>query len=175
MQDDRNRPEPGAIGRPTRAFCRCLGLWIGGGLIGLWLGGCGAGMDGQSAQEPVGEPETVAQSTARFDQAERDLQDSLIATGQGRHEHDDEGVDSPGQPGMVPPSAPPPPGVGRAHQAQAGQSRCDRACRALASMQRSADRLCSLAGESDQRCDNVRHRVRAARHLVRQLCSDCSA
>jgi hypothetical protein len=38
-------------------------------------------------------------------------------------------------------------------------SACDLACRAFGSMQRSADRICSIAGENDQRCRRARERV----------------
>jgi hypothetical protein len=38
-------------------------------------------------------------------------------------------------------------------------SACDLACRAFGSMQRSADRICSIAGEGDQRCRRARERV----------------
>jgi hypothetical protein len=38
-------------------------------------------------------------------------------------------------------------------------STCDLACRAFGSMQRSADRICAIAGESDERCRRARGRV----------------
>lgn len=38
-------------------------------------------------------------------------------------------------------------------------SACDLACRAFGSMQRSADRICAIAGESDERCRRARGRV----------------
>ncbi len=172
MQDDRTLPDTGAIGRTDRSTSRLLGAVLCWCLLALWLGGCGAGMDGQSARDPAEEPETVSDATARFDQAEGALEDSLLAPGQGRSEWSEPGDDAPGQPGMVPP---PSPAVGRVRELEVAASHCARACRALASMQRSADRLCSLAGEADQRCANVRDRLRAARRLVRQLCTDCRA
>jgi hypothetical protein len=52
---------------------------------------------------------------------------------------------------------------------------CATACRALASMARSADHLCSLAGEGDGRCDDARGRVRGATARVRSACPTCAA
>jgi hypothetical protein len=43
---------------------------------------------------------------------------------------------------------------------------CDLACRALASMRRAAEGICSLAGEGDQRCSNARARVEQRRAEV---------
>jgi hypothetical protein len=53
-------------------------------------------------------------------------------------------------------------------------SPCETACRALASMSRSADHICLLAGDSSDHCTNARERVRAASERVRQSCSDCA-
>jgi len=52
---------------------------------------------------------------------------------------------------------------------------CATACRALASMARAADHLCSLAGEGDGRCDDARGRVRGASARVRSACPTCAA
>ncbi len=54
-----------------------------------------------------------------------------------------------------------------------GPDRCLTACRALASMQRSATRMCELIGEDDARCDSVRDRVERARQLVYGECPSC--
>ena len=43
---------------------------------------------------------------------------------------------------------------------------CQTACRALASMQRAAESVCRLAGESDARCDGAKKRVESARARV---------
>lgn len=53
-------------------------------------------------------------------------------------------------------------------------SPCETACRALASMDRAATHICSLAGDEHERCTNARERVRSATERVRQSCSDCS-
>jgi hypothetical protein len=47
-------------------------------------------------------------------------------------------------------------------------SPCDIACRALASMRRSAERLCVLAGAEHPRCQQANSRVSAAADRVRQ-------
>ncbi len=52
---------------------------------------------------------------------------------------------------------------------------CSIACRALASMASSADRLCHLAGENDGRCDDARNRVRGATARVKTACPGCAA
>jgi hypothetical protein len=50
---------------------------------------------------------------------------------------------------------------------------CATACRALASMKRSAEHLCSLAG--DGRCEDARGRVRGASARVHAACPTCAA
>ncbi len=59
--------------------------------------------------------------------------------------------------------------------ALSGQAGCDRACRALRSMIRSADRLCAMAeDEAEKRvCDEARRRVRWAKDTVRSNCRRC--
>jgi hypothetical protein len=53
---------------------------------------------------------------------------------------------------------------------------CTAACRALASMERAAGRLCSLASEpSEQRqCEDAKDRLERARARVRGSCGPCS-
>jgi hypothetical protein len=45
-------------------------------------------------------------------------------------------------------------------------SPCDTACRALASMERSTERICALAGETDTSCASARSMVKASRERV---------
>ncbi len=55
---------------------------------------------------------------------------------------------------------------------------CSIACRALASMRRSADRLCELAPSASPdapRCDDARERVGKAERRVRERCPGCVA
>lgn len=56
-----------------------------------------------------------------------------------------------------------------------GGDACATACRALASMQSSADHLCKLAGEGDGRCEDARGRVRGASARVRSVCPMCAS
>jgi hypothetical protein len=51
---------------------------------------------------------------------------------------------------------------------------CVTACRALASMGRSAAHVCDLAGEGDERCESARGRVSRATDRVRSRCPSCS-
>jgi len=51
--------------------------------------------------------------------------------------------------------------------------RCHVACRALSSMRRATDRLCSLAGEHDDRCARARTRVTVAATRVEADCEEC--
>jgi hypothetical protein len=59
------------------------------------------------------------------------------------------------------PASPPAPAEEGAVQPDAGSS-CELACRALSSMRRAADRICSIAGESAPRCSRARVRVETA-------------
>ena len=164
MHNHQNRVPP----RPGLAARRALGWLLTGCLLGLGLAGCGAGVDSKGVQDPGGPPTGIDEAALQFERAEQDLRDSMLITGLDRH---DRMGGPPAQPGYAQP--PPPPSVGGTHESVDRRDRCEMACRALASMERSADRLCSLAGDQDSRCTNVRHRVRAARRLVRLWCPDC--
>ena len=54
-------------------------------------------------------------------------------------------------------------------------SDCERACKALGSMQRSSGRICELNGPSDpgSRCQKARDRLEAARETLRKRCGSC--
>jgi hypothetical protein len=52
---------------------------------------------------------------------------------------------------------------------------CAIACRALASMERATEHLCSLAGSADARCEGARARVKGASARVREKCPACSS
>ncbi len=52
---------------------------------------------------------------------------------------------------------------------------CDNACRAFASMQRAAARLCELANDSDPRCTSANERLINARKRVQTACPACEA
>lgn len=53
------------------------------------------------------------------------------------------------------------------------RSPCETACKALASMQRSADRICELTDESSARCTNARSSVSDARERVERAGCGC--
>jgi len=59
--------------------------------------------------------------------------------------------------------------------ALSGQAGCERACRALRSMMRSADRLCAMAEDDAEKrvCDEAQRRVRWAKDTVRSNCRRC--
>jgi hypothetical protein len=52
---------------------------------------------------------------------------------------------------------------------------CTTACSALASMERAADHLCTLAGATDPRCTTARTRVQSASARVHAACPVCSS
>jgi hypothetical protein len=52
---------------------------------------------------------------------------------------------------------------------------CANACRALASMERATEHLCSLAGSADARCEGARARVKGAGARVREKCPGCAS
>ncbi len=52
-------------------------------------------------------------------------------------------------------------------------STCDLVCRALASMRRSADRICELVGDSDPRCSQAKKQVDDAARRVRSASCTC--
>lgn len=110
---------------------------------------------------------TPAEAEAVFDAAEQELGDMLLSSAGYGH-----------GPPVIPQPAPPAPqqdGLQVSEAVRKSEDRCARACRALASMQRAADRLCELTGEEDGRCKSVRARVASAREVVRATCPDCEA
>lgn len=57
---------------------------------------------------------------------------------------------------------------------QSAAGDCGTACRALASMERAAERICTLLSEEHQRCATARDRVRTARRRVERGCGECA-
>jgi len=53
--------------------------------------------------------------------------------------------------------------------------RCTVACRALASMRRSAEGLCRMVGDEDPRCESVNERAERARRTVARVCPACAS
>ena len=111
----------------------------------------------------------------------------MLAIGQAEEEIDRlfPGAGAPINPrkGGPPPPPPPKPGdrevprdVPKEEPRAAGLlgDPCTVACKALASMVSSAERLCHLAGENDGRCDDARARVRGASARVKSSCPGCA-
>jgi hypothetical protein len=63
----------------------------------------------------------------------------------------------------------------RPQPAPLGTDRCDVVCRALASIRRSADRLCELSTDDPGRCKDARARVTKAEDRARGACPTCAA
>ncbi len=121
--------------------------------------------------EPGAEDDTVAvmsldQAAASFEQAESQISE-MLAAATAPPAPDDSEVDEPGA------ASPAKPAPRRLNEYADGPQRCHSVCRALASMQRSASRLCELTGGDDPRCDDVRGRVEQARQLVLDACPSC--
>lgn len=145
--------------------------------------GCGGSEPPMKSPEEGSAPTTVPDALAELDRAEAELaqamgtpafagapgvpDESRAATG-GAAPHD-----------VSPSSPPPPPAETAAADRPAMQSTlppqdpCVTACRALASMSRSADHVCDLAGHGDDRCSNARSRVERATHRVQAQCPGC--
>ena len=126
------------------------------------LAGYLAGRGSELRAESAGE-ETVARS----DDAESDLQRapgrefSHPPAKSKRAQRPADGASGAPAPAAA---APPPPVAAAAEPAPepGAGSACDLACRALSSMRRSAERICSIAGDGDPRCSRARARVEDA-------------
>jgi hypothetical protein len=119
-----------------------------------------------SSYPDLDEIATVDDAVRAFDWAERDLGNMLVTLGVPA-------AQVPTGPYAQPP--PPTPGEQRTTHYTSKRDRCQVACRALESMQRSAQRLCALTEDGDPRCETVELRVQRARELVHQVCPDCEA
>jgi hypothetical protein len=165
-----------------------------GGLVALASGptGCGGGAVAP-AKSGAAEPEidTVEDALGALDDAEAELRLALGGAGAG-----DDGMTGPpgaypqpyaqpppGQPAPAPPPEPAEPQAGgqepsldREEEARAysPESPCQVACRALASMERAALRLCELSGQDDARCVRAQERLDQAQVRVESSCSTCS-
>jgi hypothetical protein len=145
-------------------------------LIALVVAGGCSQTPSPAKSAPDGGTPSLAEALAAFEESEDELQALLRASGAGK---------TAGEPSADAPAQPAPPPVAGQQQSESELSatkryatrrnRCDMACDALGSMQRSAERLCEMAGEDDSRCGRVRERVRAARQTVRDACPACTA
>ncbi|HLM71643.1 MAG TPA: hypothetical protein VK459_03090 [Polyangiaceae bacterium] len=157
--------------------------------IVLFLG-CGGGGAAMKSPEEGGAPETVPDALADLDRAEAELAQAIgspaFARPPGEEPRPATGGDAPevrpDSRDASPTTSPPPPpstqsaGAERAAEVQSSlppPDPCVTACRALASMSRSADHLCDLAGHGDDRCSSARSRVERATDRVRSQCPSC--
>ncbi|MBI4953953.1 MAG: hypothetical protein HY908_18150 [Myxococcales bacterium] len=144
-----------------------LGLWLGP----VALGACAVSKLGPPPPAPradgaVTSLRTVDDARDAFERAEAEVQ-GMLGTGVSSSE--------PAPPPGVEPGVRPSPTATYDQTSHASlEERCELACRALGSMARSAERLCELTGEYDDRCRDVRVRVELARVLVHGICPDCS-
>ncbi|MEQ9322538.1 MAG: hypothetical protein RIF41_25450 [Polyangiaceae bacterium] len=137
----------------------------------------GANKDATEPNEPPTDLDldraTADQAEAKFEAAEEDLQRLMVTKVEKSAEGEDATTDDDGE--QRPAPAPPATQQERRYEASSKAARCDRACAALGSMQRSAARLCELTGDGDARCQSVRVRVESAEELVRRFCPACSS
>jgi hypothetical protein len=142
-----------------------------------------------SAQPTVAPTEAVTSTTdltdleSKLAAAERDLNAQLAApkardtvgsvSAEGSGE--EKPLDKPEPAGAPTPALPPkasearkPParGAGASAQSESSAPSCDTICKALASMERSADRICELTSAEDARCTRARERVQSATKRV---------
>lgn len=175
MPTDRHRPKP----RLRRALAFGLAALLSASQL-LACATAGVQKDRGAPGVPTGpsadpsDPEhaTAEEAEAFFDAAEQDLQQLMVTSVEkSADDEDPDALADEGADGPAP--APPSTRQEREYAASSKAARCDRACVALGSMQRSAARLCELTGEEDARCQSVRLRVESAEELVRRFCPRC--
>lgn len=105
-----------------------------------------------SDDEAAAPPASAAEAEERMAAAQRRLDEALAMEAR-----------SPATPQKTPLPSP------------AGVSGCFEACRALASMRRSATQLCALAGTQDARCVAAKKRTDDASTRVRAACPSCAS
>jgi len=158
-------------------------------LVALLASACGAGAGAagpEPSSAPAREPLTELDALQRdFDTSEArltaQLERQLAAPGAAQEKKVDAGLLAEVAPAPAPKVAT----VGPSDKDRTGDettaseaqaegtvgSACDLVCRALGSMRRSADGICSLTGEQHQRCSSARGRVeRAARQVAGAGC-----
>jgi hypothetical protein len=164
-------------------------------LLSLVLTACGGSAlsGGAYPQEPL--PATADGTLEVLDRAENDLRLALGQAPGGSPMTTGDAPTAPKasppapSPGPPPPPASPPPSPSAQAESSPRDERpssvaagptalssdpCANACRALASMERAATHLCSLAGDTDARCEGARTRVKSASARVHAECPACS-
>jgi hypothetical protein len=155
--------------------------------IVLFLGCGGSGAPMKSPEEGAA-PETVPEALAELDRAEAELAQAIgsptFAGPPDKTRAYPEEASKPAEtrdasPADAPPTTSPAPAPAQAGGGDAPDATlpppdpCVTACRALGSMSRSADHICDLAGQGDDRCGNARARVERATDRVRAQCPGC--
>ena len=128
--------------------------------------------DGADSEE-VG-PTSLDGAAAELDRAERQVLAALGTEGAAAGEPRPAYAETPEPPDSPAEAPAPAPGEREGTYRATAADRCHVACRALASMQRAAERLCSIAGDDDARCSQAERRVSHATDLVRRSCESCS-
>ncbi len=117
---------------------------------------------------------SIALSTNDFEQAEDELQAAFSGDGATSVGPAEPSTD-PSRPLLDPKARPTNGDDGEEIFALDKQNRCSVACKAFASMKRSADNVCEMTSEDDERCEGLRDRVERARRVVKASCPACDA
>lgn len=166
-------------GRALLLLCAAAALAVGCGGAAVSGDSKTSGDTTAAAAEPL--PSDVPSALTQLDQAESQLAQALGDPTFAQAPKPMEAQS--GATTTAPaPASPPPPRSAPAGEAAADSSAqpaeppdpCVTACRALASMGRSAAHVCDLAGEGDERCESARGRVSRATDRVRARCPSCS-
>jgi hypothetical protein len=151
-----------------------MALGLGASLLGLvgltFAPGCGG-----SVGEPVSPSDSVGTAVQEVDAAEARIGAAL---GGGRTNPPTSDV----SPQVVKPELPTPttnPGPGpqptpNETPLDTQEDQCRVACDALTSMLRAVDRLCTITGQTDERCQSRRARADNASSRVVQACPSCN-
>jgi hypothetical protein len=123
--------------------------------------------DDATPETPEAEPSSLEDAARSFDDAEREL---AVALAEPPREEGAATVPAPAPGELQPRLQPAPPA-----EPKGRMDRCAAACRALESMQRSAERLCELSEEESDRCRTVRERTERSRARVQTACPACRA
>jgi hypothetical protein len=161
--------------------------WLGPSLFVIaviWIAGCGgaAAPEAQSPEQRLSdEPENVDALLSRLAASERELSAELgpetpTTPAPEPPRDEDRAPEEPAEnaPGKTPGgTSSPEPTATQPTTAPPRPSPCEVACRALGSMQRSAERICELTATTDARCTGARDRVTRAQARVERAGCGC--
>lgn len=132
------------------------------------------GTEGGGGDGVTNKPPSLEEAALQLERFEREL--SVLLPSGGVIANPSPPPPAPGPRPVTPGPPDPRPTVKPPQVSQLSQGeRCSLACRALGSMDRSASRICELAGDDDERCQSARDRVSKARAIVERACSACSS